>query len=100
MPLGIAANELITNACKYSGTGAEFRVVVRLAAQPQAPVLTLSDTGPGVPIDFCPNNANGLGRKAVNVLVRQIGGTVASSKAGGEARFEIAVPLTGNSPVD
>ena len=92
VPLGIAANELITNAYKYCGTGADERVIVTLEARPDAFVLTVSNTGLGMPTDFRPNAFKGLGLKAVNALVRQIGGTIIYPLAGGRAQFEITVP--------
>ena len=93
VPLGIAANELITNACKYCCAGAPGRVIIRLEAQPHALVMTVNDTGPGVPDDFTPHGTKGLGLKAIKALVRQINGTIIFPQAGAEARFQITVPM-------
>ncbi len=92
VPLGIVANELITNACKYIGIGADERIHVSLAARSQELVLTVTNTGPGVPADFSPDSAKGLGLVAIKALVRQIGGTIVYPLPGSEARFEITVP--------
>ncbi|MEP6868041.1 MAG: PAS domain-containing protein [Novosphingobium sp.] len=93
VPLGIVANELITNACKYCDIGAAALVTVRLAINPGSTVLTVTDTGPGVPADFDPEGEAGLGLRAIQVLVRQIHGSIKYPEAGREARFEITVPL-------
>ena len=91
--LGIVANELITNACKYCGTGSDATVFVRLEVRAQALVLTVRDTGPGVPDDFAPEGGKGLGLRAIRALVRQFGGTFVFPRAGDPARFEITAPV-------
>lgn len=93
VPLGIAANEMITNAAKYCGTGTQERISVTLARQGEAIVLTVTNTGPGLASDFSPNTSKGLGLRAIKALVRQIGGTINYPTPGGEAKFEIRLPL-------
>lgn len=93
VPLGIASNELITNASKYCGRGADEHILVTLASQGEVLVLTVSNTGPGVPTDFSPDGSKGMGLRVIKVLVRQVGGTIVYPTAGSEARFEIRVPI-------
>ncbi len=92
IPLGIVANELLTNACKYCDPASAERVTVTLDAGPRTVTLTVTDTGPGVPHDFTPQTGSGLGLRVIKSLVKQIGGTIVYPKPGREARFEIRIP--------
>ena len=75
VPLGLLANELVTNALKYacpSGTG-----VVRITIQPYEPGqlrLMVCDKGPGLPPDFDAAKSKSLGMKLIATLGRQLGG--------------------------
>ena len=97
VPLGIVANELLTNACKHCDGGSDQRVSVMLTTHKGIMTLTIANTGPGMPADFSPNVNTGLGLKVIKNLIRQIDGTLVYPNAGHEARFEISVPLRSNS---
>ncbi len=93
VPLGIIANELITNACKYCGSDADARIGVMLAADAATLRLVVFDNGLGMPTDFSPERGKTLGLTAVKALVRQVGGTIEFPLPGAEARFVVTVPL-------
>lgn len=70
IPLAFIASELITNAIKY----AKGEIAVVLQSSGKDYVLSVSDKGPGLPKEFNPTAAHGLGMKLISSLVRQIGG--------------------------
>lgn len=70
IPLAFIASELITNAIKY----AKGKIAVGLQSSGKGYVLSVSDNGPGLPKEFDPTAARGLGMKLISSLVRQIGG--------------------------
>lgn len=70
IPLGLIANEIITNSIKY----ARGAITVRLEAVGEGYALSVSDDGPGLPKEFNPAGMNGLGMKLISSFVRQIDG--------------------------
>lgn len=95
VPLGIIANELLTNACKYMDPEREACVNVVLTVQDDGLRLTVANTGPGMPADFKPHDGAGLGLQVINALTSQLNGKIVHPEPSGEARFEISVPLVG-----
>jgi two-component sensor histidine kinase len=88
VPIGLIVNELVTNAAKHGGG----KITVSLAhADPDRYVLSVSDDGAGLPADFNPTTARGLGMKVVSVLVQQLGGELHFGGAEGAqgARFTV-----------
>jgi signal transduction histidine kinase len=103
--LGQAVNNLLDNALKYTPEGGRVTLAVREEAG--AAVLTVTDNGPGVPIDereaifrrLYRGDASrsqrglGLGLSLVKAIVESHGGTVAIDDApGGGARFTVRLP--------
>jgi two-component sensor histidine kinase len=87
-PLGFIANELITNATKY-GNG---RISVRLEKTLEGSyALSVSNDGPGLPNDFDPAAAKGLGMRIVRSFVDRIGGKllIGRGDTGQGARFTV-----------
>ena len=77
IPLGYIASELLTNSIKY----AKGKITVRLETISGARhAFSVSDDGPGLPEDFDPAAAHGLGMKIILALVRQIGGELQIAK--------------------
>ena len=75
VPLGLLANELVTNAFKYAypdGEG-EVRISIRPGAAGHLR-LTVSDGGVGLPADLDAANLKSLGMKLIATLARQLGG--------------------------
>ena len=70
IPLAFIASELITNAIKY----AKGKIMVELRAAEAGYALSVSDDGPGLPMEFDPTATQGLGMKLISALVRQISG--------------------------
>lgn len=87
IPLAFIASELITNAIKY----AKGKIAVVLQSSGKDYVLSVSDDGPGLPKEFDPTAARGLGMKLISSLVRQIGGQlqIAPGYDGKGARFTV-----------
>ena len=99
---------LLTNAVKFTPGGG--RVEIRLAADGPDAVITVSDTGPGVPEEFVSHlfepfmqadasitrrhGGLGLGLSIVHQLVQLHGGTVTSVNAGAGqgAIFSVCIP--------
>ena len=97
VPLGLIANELITNACKYSGTEQPVTVTVELTAGDEDVTLAVSNTGNTVPATFDPKARAGLGMQVIGALVGQLRGEIAMPEPGGEARFVVTVPLVASN---
>ncbi|WP_292346537.1 PAS domain S-box protein [Methanoregula sp. PtaB.Bin085] len=93
IPCGLIINELLTNSLKYafwerpSGT---ITIELRLSPDHQFH-LRVCDDGKGLPENFDIASTSTLGMQLVQVLVRQLGGTIAIvSKAG--TCFDITFP--------
>jgi PAS domain S-box-containing protein len=92
VPLGIIANELLTNACKHCNPEPDAcSITVILKVQTDGLTLTVSNTGRGVSADFTPHRNSGLGLQVIDALVRQIDGKIAYPQPSGEARFDVSV---------
>lgn len=87
IPLAFIASELVTNAIKY----AKGKIAVGLQSSAKGYVLSVSDDGPGLPKEFDPTAAHGLGMKLISSLVRQIGGQlqIAPGNDGKGTRFTV-----------
>lgn len=71
IPLGLIANELVTNALKH-GDG---RITVKLEPHPRKGyALSVCNKGSALPAGFDPAGCDGLGMKLVSSFVEQIGG--------------------------
>lgn len=82
-PLGLIANELITNAIKHRGTG-RARLRIDLRESNRQVTLTIADDGPGLPRGFDIRSQRTLGMWLITSLSAQIGGQaqVVPTKAG------------------
>ena len=92
IPLGLIANELVTNAFKHCGDS-KATISVDLDCDATILTLTVSDTGVGMPGDYDPLIKTGLGMKVIDTLVRQLNGSLVLPAAGATARFQINIPL-------
>ncbi len=88
IPLGLIANELVTNAFKHCDDS-EAIISVDLECHATTLTLTVSDTGVGMPGDYNPLIKTGLGMKVIDTLVRQLSGSLVLPAAGATARFQI-----------
>ena len=99
IPLGLITNELITNAFKHCGSGGAT-IDVGLTLSDDNLLLTVTDTGDGMPADYDATVRKGLGMQVISLLTRQVGGTLTSPAAGGRATFSLAIPIALNSTQD
>jgi two-component sensor histidine kinase len=99
VPLGLIASELVTNAAKH-GSG-RIRVTFERTAE-DGYALSVSDEGKGLPADYDPTAASGLGMKVISTLVRQLGGELVTGSMGGAggARFTVLFSGSDESPQD
>jgi len=93
IPLGLIANELLTNAYKYAFDGPENgQLSLRLYLQDQDVCLEVEDNGPGLPHDIDIQKTDSFGLKIVRELAKQIDGELTVSNGKG-ARFRVMFPL-------
>lgn len=86
VPVGLVLGELVSNALKHAfKDGAAGTLRVTLEAPPGGRyVLTVADTGPGLPPEVRGGEgARTLGLNLVHLLVKQLKGTLAIGTAGG-----------------
>lgn len=74
-PLGLIANELITNAIKHRGPD-PANILVALRRTGTAAELVVSDRGPGLPAGFDMRRTRSLGMRLITSLTGQIDATV------------------------
>ena len=92
--LGLALNELVTNALKHGfdpKTGGKLRV--SLVSDGKRVVLEVEDNGKGLPEGFVPEEQSGVGMGMVTSIVRYRGGEIDFSSNGGTC-WHIEIPLS------
>jgi two-component sensor histidine kinase len=105
IPVGLILNEAVTNAIKYAfpAAGGEIYVAMQLLVD-EGVLLTIADTGKGLPEDFDVSSANSLGMEMMKALSKQLGGSFAIKVRQGttitvefqvEKVFESAVAMVG-----
>jgi two-component sensor histidine kinase len=93
LSLGLIVNELVTNAFRHAYD--EFSVApieVRFERLEGGFCLMVTDSGRGLPADFDPATADGLGMKLVSSLTDRLGGEVQFSPPGKGAQIRIIGP--------
>jgi two-component sensor histidine kinase len=123
VPLGIITNELVSNSLKYAFLGRDTgKIQIKLQREDSAKhvnkeqgdqkadyndtifILTVSDSGIGIPKDFELEDSNSLGLQLVKILVDQLGGEIELKRDSGTKfciRFTVPVQrniITGDSP--
>ncbi|MEM7551806.1 MAG: tetratricopeptide repeat protein [Bacteroidota bacterium] len=75
IPVGLILNELVSNALKYAfNENEKGRLNISLVKDDASCLLTVRDSGRGLPKDF--ENLKNMGMRLVNSLTEQIGGTL------------------------
>ena len=93
IPCALIVNELVSNAFKHAfPAGRAGEVVVALESRDDQHVLTVRDTGVGLPPHTDPQSADSLGLRLVGMLAKQIGGMLHLASEGG-AIARIAFPV-------
>jgi len=94
VPLGLIANELVTNAFKRAfpenrgGT-----VSIRLERKEGSLLFEVSDDGIGLPAGFDPEESRGFGMVLVLLLAKQLGATLSfASEPGAGSSFRLSLP--------
>jgi chemotaxis family two-component system sensor kinase Cph1 len=94
IPAALIANELITNAFKYSyPTGATGMIRVQCRQEIDSVVLSVSDDGVPLPAEFDPATSTGLGMKLMVGLAKQLRGTLEVLRQSPGKSFVLRVPL-------
>ncbi|WP_310467050.1 GAF domain-containing protein [Sphingomonas sp.] len=97
-PIGLIANELITNAAKH-GAG---KIFVQFRASPNTNELIVCDEGTGLPANFDPHaKTAGLGMRVILTLVKQLRGTLDAGQGthGSGACITVKFPTEGSARV-
>jgi PAS domain S-box-containing protein len=97
VPLGLAVNELLTNALKHAfPEGARSRkdapeVVVALQLQEDRRLrLEVRDNGVGLPTDFAPERTGSLGMRLVQIFAKQLRCELGWSSGSGGSVFQMS----------
>ena len=93
IPCGLILNELVTNSLKYAypeGMSGEVRVAVREIASGHVSVI-VEDDGVGLPDNFDWQGSKSLGLPIIDILSKQLGGTLTIQSQPG-AQFKIEFP--------
>jgi PAS domain S-box-containing protein len=93
IPLGLLANELVTNAYKHAFPGGRGRIEVDLRRRGEALVLQVSDDGVGLPAKLDIASTETLGLSLVHSLADQIGAIVEVPRGERGARFVVTSKL-------
>ncbi|WAI02441.1 sensor histidine kinase [Methanogenium organophilum] len=92
LPCGLIVNELISNSLKHAFKGKkEGKITIELTETDEEYILSVRDDGCGLPADFDIARLDSLGIKLINVLTRQMRGTIEieTSRPGGAFTFHI-----------
>jgi PAS domain S-box-containing protein len=95
IPCGLVLNELLTNSLKYAFPDDRAgEIVVSLSCGDDEQVrLCVADNGVGLPAEFDWRTSNSLGLKIMNILGRQLDGSV-EREPGDGAVFSLTFPRT------
>ena len=96
-PLGIIINELVTNALRHAfDDGETGKISVILDKEDDGGILlTVKDSGRGLPDGFCLDKSGGFGFSLVEMLVKQLKGKMSHGPGPGDRGtiFTISFPL-------
>lgn len=91
----LIVNELITNAAKYAyqgRSGGKIFVTVARADDDHCSI-SVRDEGAGLPADFDPGLATGLGMRVVHFFAQQLKGSIAVRTHNPGSEFVVTIPL-------
>jgi len=90
--IGIIINELITNSIKYAFNKKKGMISISVHKEDNKGVLIYKDNGIGMPLQNNIDNSSGFGMQLVDILVKQIKGTLVIETTNG-TQFTITFPL-------
>ena len=93
--VALIVNELITNSAKYAYKGqSEGKVWVKVGrAEKHQFAISVRDEGAGLPVDFDPSHAKGLGMRIVSAFVRQLDADLVVRALAPGTEFVLTIPL-------
>ena len=94
-PIGLIANELITNAAKHCAGAVRVSYRIRGGSH----TLAVCDEGEGLPAAFDPEKGAGLGMKVIVALARQLGGKFAVEQNSVGVGSRLSVTFTPPDPM-
>lgn len=93
VPMGLIANELVTNALKHAfPAGRAGHVSVSLHHEGRTAILCVCDNGVGLPEGFGCGQSRGVGMELVQMLTQQLRGTLTCERFGNTV-FRVSVPM-------
>jgi PAS domain S-box-containing protein len=93
IPMGLMMNELISNSLKYAfPDGKTGSLTIHASVEGNTITVKVRDDGVGIPEDFEWKNAKSLGLHLVQMLTRQLRGTVELTREGG-TQFAVTIPV-------
>jgi two-component sensor histidine kinase/PAS domain-containing protein len=95
IPIGLIITELITNSAKFAFNKNDNNntINVTVLQEQERLIIKLKDNGRGYPDDILKNKVNSLGISLIQLLVKQLNGTITFSNDKG-ACTELAIPFT------
>ena len=94
MPFGLLVNELATNAIKHAFPNGTGTVILSVAPVDGAFELSVADNGVGTSPEISAKKSERRGSDYVAIFVRQLGGSVVPTLAGGTGTtVTISLPL-------
>lgn len=92
-PLGIIINELISNSMKHAFSGKDKgKIIISVTKKDNFITLSYSDNGRGLPESFSIEGSDTFGMQLIDMLTKQIKGTLKIDKGDG-VRFVIEFSL-------
>ncbi len=79
LPIALIVNELVTNSLKYAFNDpkiiGKMDIILKKNNDSDTILLTISDNGPGIPINIDISKSKSLGFKLLNIFTKQLKGT-------------------------
>jgi len=95
LPCGLIVNELVSNSLKHGFKGRnQGKITIKLTETDDEYTLSVRDNGCGLPADFDIAGLDSLGIKLINVLTRQMRGTIEIETGGQGGAFTFHIPRT------
>ncbi len=95
LPCGLIINEIVSNSLKHGFKGRkEGKITIGLDETDDEYILSARDDGCGLPADFDVTSLDSLGIKLINVLTRQMRGTIEIETGGPGSSFTFHIPRT------